>query len=390
MPPRIDPARREITVGSRRLPFRLDLRNDRVSVTLGGAETAVRPLQWREKVTLARFAELGPAFLRDEVIRLCTLTELPDTLAEEDAAVLWELAVWMSESPAATPMPLDSRSLASVTLRLCRAMGLRPADFDMRSAPEVEAMWGALGDDVAAAPPEEAASSSMTTRIVIVPDEVPPAAPAAAKTQVADAGRASARPVGVKPNVGSVQASPVANASQSIGAIVMSRAAAAPVDASPAIDDGQSRITVVSRNEVVDNTPTFNEPRGMEMTKHAAIEERGVDSIPASIAEQRGVDVMSFEHSRWNTALAIGQRHAAGTALAIEHRRGVSAAPSIDQRRVKNPIDENAVEFPAVAMPIAHPATGQAAPTAQPQHDFFEELADRLEQAAAEMGLGEE
>lgn len=173
MPLRFDPARREIAVGTRRLPFRLDLRNDRVSVTLGDAEVAVRPLQWREKLALARFAHLGPDFLRQEVIRLCTVPELPSPLADEEAEVLWELAAWMSEPPTSTPVPLESRSLASVTIRLCRAMGLKPADFDSRSVPEVEAMWEALGqpaDHRAEDSLAEDGQVSSGTRIVIVPD----------------------------------------------------------------------------------------------------------------------------------------------------------------------------------------------------------------------------
>ncbi|HKO55271.1 MAG TPA: hypothetical protein VJ276_05290, partial [Thermoanaerobaculia bacterium] len=176
MPARVDVSRREVAAGERRVVFRLDCRADTAAVRLGETDYVVRPLRWREKVILARFADLGPELLRTELIHICTEGDVPDDLPAQDAEVLWVLAAWMSEPPSSSPVPLDSRSVAGVTLRLCKAMGLRPADFDDRSAPEVEAMWEALGGSALAEESDDAPAPSTATKIMIVPDPEAPAA----------------------------------------------------------------------------------------------------------------------------------------------------------------------------------------------------------------------
>ncbi len=364
MPPRIDPARREIAVGTRRLPFRLDLRNDRVSVTLGGAETAVRPLQWREKVTLARFADLGSEFLRDEVIRLCTVSELPSPLAPEDAEVLWELAAWMSESPSSTPVPLDSRSLATVTLRLCRAMGLKPADFDSRSAPEVEALWEALGQGTEEVVVAEESSSSSMTRIVIVPDED--------QRTAAHPGGRDARPTaGGTPAVREVrqdeetaeQVQTRAVASQSIGVVAMTAAMHVP-----AAGNAEPRADVI---------PSVARDLGGWGARH----------VPAAPPTQvpRSTLGMTWAVGSSDRGWAMMPMPSAPPAQVPRSTLGMTVAAT-DTASVQP------VHGPLVALvPAIERATDNGSrATSDTPHDFFEELADRLEQAAAEMGLGEE
>ena len=369
MPPRIDPARREIAVGTRRLPFRLDLRNDRVSVTLGGAETAVRPLQWREKVTLARFADLGSEFLRDEVIRLCTVSELPSPLAAEDAEVLWELAAWMSESPASVPVPLDSRSLATVTLRLCRAMGLKPADFDSRSAPEVEALWEALGqqaEEVVVAE-DSASSSSSTTRIVIVPDE--DQRTAAAHPGGRDARSTAGGTPAVREDEEAAEQTQVrAIESQSIGAVAMTAA---------------MTLTTVHAEPRTDVIPSVGAPAAG----------RPVHRPLAGVARDLGAGgarCTSLAPATQVPRSTLGMTGTVGSSDRGWAMMPMPAAPPAQGTGSSDVIPSVARDlggWGAMNVPAAKPVDDH---DSTPPHDFFEELADRLEQAAAEMGLGEE
>ena len=360
MPPRIDPTRREITVGTRRVPFRLDLRHDQVSVTLGGAETAVRPLQWREKVTLARFAELGPEFLRDEVIRLCTVSELPATLAEEDAEVLWELAAWMTEVPASAPLPLDSRTLAAVTLRLCRVMGLRPADFDSRSAPEVEAMYGALGspEDVPVA--EESSPSASTTRIVIVPDAVPsPELGPVSTPSVPDAGRVSAQPLGPQRDRRSTHA-------------------AASTRAAHAHAQAQAQTQTPTPAQVQTQPQSIGD---MAMISAATAHARSTVERTAIASPAHDVEPESrIAVSSWSSGLQPAV--VATTTTAVEARRAEARRSTLEP--------ETLLCIERVSLENSLALTAVEDRELAPSPDLFEELADRLEQAAAEMGLGEE
>jgi hypothetical protein len=163
--PRIDPMRRAIEDGSRRLPFRLDLRDDSASLAAGGRDYRVRPLRWGAKVRLARFASFGPELVAEEVLRLCC----DDEVEEGDREPVLALVRWISEPPDAAPVPLESRSVAAVTLQLCRAMHLRPMDFDAMAATDVEAMWLALTLSSTSEEPE-AAAAQHSTKIMIMPD----------------------------------------------------------------------------------------------------------------------------------------------------------------------------------------------------------------------------
>jgi hypothetical protein len=157
---RIDVARREVESGERRVPFRLDLREDAATVTLDGRDYRVAPLRWREKVTLARLAAGDPDVLRGEFLRLCVTPEPPD----DD--VLLELARWINDAPNREPVPFEGSAIAAVTLQLCRALHLSPAEFDAMRVADVEALFQALG-----APAAEAAQP-MANKIVIMPDPV--------------------------------------------------------------------------------------------------------------------------------------------------------------------------------------------------------------------------
>jgi len=167
MTARIDAARREIECDGRRVPFRLDLREDAATLTLDGCDYRVAPLRWREKATLARFAAAAPELLREELLRLCVTPEPPP----HDA--LTELARWMNDRADGQPVPFDSQSVAGVTLQLCRALHLPPSEFDGMRAVDVEALWQALGTSGGS----DVHADEASTKIVIVPDPPAPSAP---------------------------------------------------------------------------------------------------------------------------------------------------------------------------------------------------------------------
>ena len=183
MRPQLDVPAQRIVCGDREWRFEVDCRDDSVSLELNGTPYRMRPLRWREKRALARFAGLGEAFLKGEFVRV-SLAD-PGTIPRnrEEADVLFELARWFNAPDENAPLPFDPATLAKVTFALCRAMGLAPENFDPRAANEVELLWAALqsetpaaGDDVSLAAVARrfagGVESTETTKIVVVPDPV--------------------------------------------------------------------------------------------------------------------------------------------------------------------------------------------------------------------------
>jgi hypothetical protein len=345
MTARVDVSRREVAAGERRVGFRLDCRADTAAVRLGGTDFVVRPLRWREKVTLARFAELGPELLREELIHICTVGSVPDDLPAEDAEVLWTLAAWMSEPPSSSPVPLDSRSVAGVTLRLCKAMGLRPADFDDRSAPEVEAMWEALGGGTPATdsePPQET-SSPTSTKILIVPDP--------------EGERASRPPAAGRP---------------------------ARREEAPATDSGSPPSTKLApdpEGERASRPPAAGRPARREEAANTVANDSGSPQETSSSTSPAAGRPARREEAA-NTATRDVSPLAGGTPARL-----VSSRPSGGGRFALRAADA----WSGGAARVQMERTDEPANIAPPADldALFEELADRLEQAAADAGIGE-
>src|SRR5262249_45000333 len=68
---RVDPLREEVRADDRAWPFALDCRADVATIELGGVTYRVRPLRWREKRNLARYASLGEEFVERQLVRAC-------------------------------------------------------------------------------------------------------------------------------------------------------------------------------------------------------------------------------------------------------------------------------------------------------------------------------
>jgi hypothetical protein len=172
----VDPAAGLVSLGDRTWPFDLDLATESITVTVeGGRRLRVRPLRWREKLSLARFAHLGAAFVERQLVRACLVDEGGATDGDAAEAVA-ALARWVNDPDGANPaLPLEQALLAEVTLGVCRALGLRPDDLDGRTAAEVERLWQATPGQLAPAwAPEPAGrGDDDLTRIVIVPDPQP-------------------------------------------------------------------------------------------------------------------------------------------------------------------------------------------------------------------------
>lgn len=126
-----------------RWPVLLDPQTGAARVEIGATTLEAHPLGWRQKLLLARYASQGEAFLRRQMLRFCGCSEGGDD-ASGDA--LWALTSWVNFPPdAGAALPLQADALARVTTEVCRHIGLRPADLDERDALEVESLWYACG-----------------------------------------------------------------------------------------------------------------------------------------------------------------------------------------------------------------------------------------------------
>ena len=139
----VDPVTGALRLGARGLPVELDVRAGAARVQMGEVSYTARPMVWRDKQILARFAELGPAFLRRQVLSLCLEPGVVLPAAEADLQDLLEFVLWVQRPRSGQPIVLESGALAAVTLGVCQTLGVPPAALDSREAPEIEALWQA-------------------------------------------------------------------------------------------------------------------------------------------------------------------------------------------------------------------------------------------------------
>ena len=169
------------------LPVEFDDRTGEASLLLGDRRIALRQMRWREKVRLARHAGPAGSSAGLRLLRI-VLAGTPTELAKPDLAAALAVARWFNGlTEPATALPLEPAVLATVTVELCRSLGVQPADLDERDALDVEALWSALrataGSEAVAPPdfggaPRQTALGDHANRIVIVPDSAAAPAPA--------------------------------------------------------------------------------------------------------------------------------------------------------------------------------------------------------------------
>jgi hypothetical protein len=167
--PVIDAPAGRVRLGDNAYPFALDSATGAATLAAGERRWSVRPLRWREKLTLARFTHAGPGFIAEQMLRACVSGGDPPG-EPELRTIVTALVAWVG-GPADT-VPLAPPALATVTLELCRALGCPPADLDQLDAVDVEAMWRAAVGARAAVEPD---AGDGVTRVLVVPDPSPDA-----------------------------------------------------------------------------------------------------------------------------------------------------------------------------------------------------------------------
>lgn len=145
--------------------FELDCRQGTASIELDAQRFTLRVLSWRDKRLLARFAHLSESFLEDQFLRLCLIDiQAPPPSGPEREALI-ALARWLNAPGGDPGLPLDRHLLASVTLQVCQSIHATPQTFDGLDAADVESLWQA----VRAGTPLETHSEA-ANRILVMPD----------------------------------------------------------------------------------------------------------------------------------------------------------------------------------------------------------------------------
>lgn len=166
----VDVLREEVLLDGRHWPFRFDCRANRVSVELAGGTFGLRPLRWREKRNLARFAHLGERFVVREFVKLCMEPEQPLPHDEVERDVLWTLARWIcTPNESASGLPFDPGLLARVTVEVTAQLGCAPGELDGMDAADIELLWpGEQQPDV-----EQAHAANSSAPAAGLADETP-------------------------------------------------------------------------------------------------------------------------------------------------------------------------------------------------------------------------
>lgn len=349
-------------------PFNLDCTLGVARIDLGGTTFDVRPLTWRQKRLLARYSSLGAGFVERQFLQLATGGgQIPD--GGVDHEVLFVLAKWMNSPADGATTALDSTLLTRVELDVCRALVLRPGDLDQREALDVEAVWKSLVQDVTTghasspavaapgAPRQTTTLNGAFQRIRVIPDPRADAPSIAAEPQPEES---FAQPV--KPSVEDIP--PAGN------------------PPSPSAD-------------VTEALPPVSTRKSTESP-----------SAPSSITRH----VLGERAFRWAGARRTSATSPSSRNLARAASPAASSAPVVNEPRTvwQTPEHEIAI-LPSSAAPAAasQPVMMSAAvphtePIAVPvpmavavapaRHEIdvdrlFDELGERLEQAAAELGI---
>ncbi|HPP45969.1 MAG TPA: hypothetical protein PLF25_00520, partial [Accumulibacter sp.] len=122
-------------------PVDFDAGSGRLQVRLDGLTISARPLLWREKRVLARYAAYGEKFLQRQLLAACCGPVAAAAAPETCQA----LAEWVNfpTTDSSSYLPFTPEALTRATAVLCRTTGWRPAELDALDALEVESLWRA-------------------------------------------------------------------------------------------------------------------------------------------------------------------------------------------------------------------------------------------------------
>lgn len=412
---RWDAAAKLVVLGERRTPLSVDCATGDVTVEVGGAEFRLRPLRWREKRTLSRFAHLGPEWVAEQRVR-AAVTD-PASVPEGVAGMLAALARWLDETGAgvgAPGLPLDPTLLATVSRDVCRSLEVGPLDLDGLPAADVEAAWAANprrdeAEPQQASPATDEWDTGPVNRIVLLaaaPTEEPGPFP---DTPATESGPRREEVV-ASPRRGPLIAAPATMSDPSTEAVV---ARAAPPAATEWLPPRtvRSRDTDTADQMTVPSRPTADPaavappstglvgggrpplaspgsvrftPRGAstppakpEPTGRPAVAPPGV--TPAAVASATAPPPAPFAATRAPTS--------AGPAALYPAHVGAPAAVANVGRQLDGAAAISAA-FRSPAGSVAAGGTEGGADTALPIDDVCDELAVRIEEAALQMGLG--
>ena len=416
-PVTVDPVTGALRLGARGLPLELDVRAGVARVQLGEVTYTARPMVWRDKQILARFAELGPVFLRRQVLSLCLEqgTALPE--GEADLQDLLELVLWVQRPRSGQPVLLEPGALAAVTLGVCRALGVPPADLDDREAPEVEALWQAAQSQSAGPQPALSvaprrgmavpADEPGVRRILVVPD--PPGRVTASST-AADPRRLSPRndepaksaPASAAPTTVGVAPVETARSPETAGfAPVETAQSPETVGITPAAPSPAVGIAPVARSPRVERSATVGShraaakavrrfrpvawqpgaPRAATLLAPGSEIERAASVLPATESEpvlaNPGESLSAVSPLLFHAPVA-----------APLSRSGPRPAPSAPTSSGAWPVAAPAVDCPSPTEPA--PALAPIRLDEDETRRLFDEWTRRLAESVDELGLDEE
>jgi hypothetical protein len=189
--PTIDETGCFVEIDGERWPFEVNLATGEVDLIVDGRPHAVRPLTWREKRTLARYAAAGPTLIDAALVRhrlsgsVRGADDAASAVPGREQRAVAALARWVNGlSPGGTARQLDPVALQAVHVQVLHATGLPAAELEAMAALDVEVM-ASVADrpesgptsyptsdrspgDGSAPPPSE--DDPGLTRIVFLPD----------------------------------------------------------------------------------------------------------------------------------------------------------------------------------------------------------------------------
>ena len=444
----VDPVAKQVRVGERCWPFSLDCRRNAVSAELGGASYCLRPLRWSEKRNLARYTHLGEAFLVREFVRLCLEPKAELPREDDEFAALAALARWINApNEKQRALPLDEGLLTRGAFAVAAAYGWTPDKLDGLNCFEVELLWAGeeqLAHEDADAPAPEAASGQQRTaataphapprvpptrlappapdmnRILIVPDAAPTSSPLAgeATEEAAPAAEAAHAATSAAAEVPSTASTPSRSGEHA-------RMPERPADADPSSAVARKQRTAVARErrrigfgqirvKMHGSVPPIAPPDAVLGDRRPPSTTSEQAAPPVAIAAARAAGIPPAAASAIGPLRAampespppLGARHFARATSSPRRdarpaarvrtdaewsppRQGATRAnpPSPPAHSLQAPSLPPMVPFaadPPTVMPIAAEAPFFPAKSGD---DLFLQWAERLEQAAEELGI---
>lgn len=365
-------------------PFSVDRGGVSATITLDGVAYRVRPQSWREKVRLSRFARLGESFVESSFLECCVAEGGPACAATAHKEALLALALWINLPGDDTAgLPLDADQLARVTIEVCRSMNIGPLAIADLSAPEVESLWRNL--DRATIPNDEnhwpRAEETFDTKIVVLADAA----------NFNEAGQAVSRSGTALPPRHEIE-SPPSEAKRD-------DPAEADAHAAPAAHK-EEHVTEARSQEANAGEPAPSGARFRVLFTTAADERRVATArsragswqrSPATpIAAYREAKPLPMNAEQESPKSGAGRNaeisgHA--TAVAVAERENLPPAAATEAARTAVPVLHTAA--PGVATPDIAPSIDFARQPAS-MESLLDEFCERLEEAAADLGILEE